>query len=210
MTPADWESHLLGHFKTLLIISTDPGRPTCMWITPSAQVNVSVPVWMVGLLLPNHVSLPQEYTVFHQFPADCLLESGVDNPSHCNRQQQAATKQGVGGTRSRIVHFQWSIVKNKLGKNKLFLNKYIKTNTQGKTVFKNVTGSTIKNPWKQNDLRCFDAFGETKRSPRFRLSSHCSDYRIIFSLFSKCFSQLLDLNENQAIACCYSWFPTWR
>lgn len=69
------------------------------------------------------------------------------------------------------------------------------------TVLKNATGSTIKNAWKQNDSRSFDAYGETNKSTGFRLSSHCSDYRIIFSLFFffECFSQLLldfDLHEN--------------
>lgn len=85
-----WESHLSRYFKILLLISTDPGRPICMWITPSAQVNVSVPAGMLtvifGLLLPNHILFIQGYS-FHQSPAGSLLGNRTADLSYCNRQQ---------------------------------------------------------------------------------------------------------------------------
>lgn len=86
-----WEAHLSSYFKTLLLISTDPGRCNCMWITPSAQVNVSVPAGMVtvifGLLLLNHILFIQEYS-FHQSPAGSLLGNRTADLSYCNRQQK--------------------------------------------------------------------------------------------------------------------------
>lgn len=72
-----------------------------MWITPFAQVNVSMPARIVtvifGLLLANHILFVQEYTVFiNRFPGGSLLESRTDEPSHCNRQQQNKVLEGLG------------------------------------------------------------------------------------------------------------------
>lgn len=115
-----WEAHLSSYFKTLLLISTDPGRHICMWITPSAQVNVSVPAGTLtvifGLLLPNHILFIQGYS-FHQSPAGSLLGNRTDDLSYCNRQQK---NQRIGGTKSRDICFQQSIIKNKLGRSNVF------------------------------------------------------------------------------------------
>lgn len=93
-------------------------------LSPSEQVNASVPAGMVlvifGLLLPNHILFMQEHTVFHQSVPRIPSRKQGRWPKSL---QQAATKQGVGGTTSGVVHFQKSIIKIKLGKSEVFLNK---------------------------------------------------------------------------------------